>query len=78
LHATAEFTSSKTTLIGWEIYFYSAIFISTTLLVFPPTRGTQPFFYWRDIAKMRIVFLKIRKNSDFGGYQSPELRGKKS
>jgi hypothetical protein len=53
LHATAKFTSSKTTLIGWEIYFYSDNFISTTLLVFPPTGGTQQFFYWRDIAKMR-------------------------
>ncbi len=45
LHATAEFTSSETTLIGWEIYFYSDIFIFTTLLVFPPTGGTPAIFF---------------------------------
>jgi hypothetical protein len=35
-------------------FTFTLIFLfSTTLLVFPPTGGPQPFFYWRDIAKMR-------------------------
>jgi hypothetical protein len=72
--------AGKTTLIGWEIYFYSDILISTTLLVFPPTWGDPSlFFYWlKDIAKMRNYFLKtdkFEKTVIFGGYQSPELRG---
>jgi hypothetical protein len=56
LHATAEFTSSKTTLIGWEIYFYSDIFISTALLVFPPTWGTPAIF---------LLAKRYRQNAKF-------------
>jgi hypothetical protein len=61
LHATAEFTSKKTTLIGWEIYFYSDLFISTTLLVLPPTGGPQPIFLLARYRQNEKNFKKIRE-----------------
>ncbi len=37
----------------------------------------KPFFYWKIFPKMGNLRLKIRKRSDFGGFQSPEAREKK-
>jgi hypothetical protein len=37
-------------------------------------QAVQPFHYWRNFVK---ILLKNRKQSDFGGIQSTEVRGKK-